>query len=835
MTTLSKRCALPFVLAVAAFCALTLVASAAATPIANKFTLSRNIGWEVNATTGAGICTAASKNVCQAGRESEEPGGFKYLQSVAVDNDPESPNYGNVYVADRINHRVQELTAAGEFVLMFGKDVNETTGASVCTAEEIKTDGVKCKAGEIGDEAGAFVFPSSVAVDPATGNIYVVDTGASSAEVPSNDRVDEYTANGQFVLTIGKEVNARTKGNLCTQEEILKSGVKCKAGVEDPGTTEPGAFVFLENSGNLLAVGGPDDLLYVGGEHRVQEFAADGQYKDEISLTSISSEQRSHVDALAVDPAGNVYLAYEVGNGLQIGNGFKVEPTDVIHEFRQDDVQIAEFEVAPRETDQSKITEFGIKALALDPYGRLAVVSLENFTGFHGENIVKAYGALLTTTGTLISEFAPPSGEISTPFVYGVAFSSSDELYLAADGTQQIEAYVPALFPEVSTCQAEAVTATSATLCGEINPNGLLTQGFFEYGPPSGSRTAIAFESEGSTFEAAHWQLGGLEPNETYDYKALAEAELAGEPVKGAGEEVKFHTATPPVAIVGEPAASFVKASSAVLNASLNPEHAKTVYRFQYEQCDSLGECAAPQATPAEESSQYGVIGASQEVTDLQPQSTYRYWLVANNEHEEAGKMQGGAAIGAEGTFTTGPSPVPQAVTGIASAVAATSATVSGTVNPDGQPATYEFEVGVYAGSLTHYGIVFSGSAGAGTEPVTEELGITGLQPGTVYAYRIKILSGYGIETGQAMSFTTAGLPEVLVSPTALARLAVPAIAFPPPVPAKPAAKPLTNAQKLAKALKACKKQSKRTRASCEKQARRKYRTSGQANERKKG
>ena len=64
----------------------------------------------------------------------------------------------------------------------------------------------------------------------------------------------------------------------------------------------------------MLAVGGPEDLLYVGDEHRVQEFkASNGEYKSEIPLTSISAEPESKVVALAVDATGDVYLAYGVG------------------------------------------------------------------------------------------------------------------------------------------------------------------------------------------------------------------------------------------------------------------------------------------------------------------------------------------------------------------------------------------------------------------------------------------------------------------------------------------------------------------------------------------
>jgi hypothetical protein len=62
---------------------------------------------------------------------------------------------------------------------------------------------------------------------------------------------------------------------------------------------------------------------------------------------------------------------------------------------------------------------------------------------------------------------------------------------------------------------------------------------------------------------------------------------------------------------------------------------------------------------------------------------------------------------------------------------------------------------------------------------VEEVVLVTGLQPGTKYAYRITIKSGYGNAVGAPATFTTAGLPEVLMSPTPLAMLPVPSIVFP--------------------------------------------------------
>ena len=39
-----------------------------------------------------------------------------------------------IYVADPANHRVEKFDSSGHFILMFGKDVDQSTGANVCTA-----------------------------------------------------------------------------------------------------------------------------------------------------------------------------------------------------------------------------------------------------------------------------------------------------------------------------------------------------------------------------------------------------------------------------------------------------------------------------------------------------------------------------------------------------------------------------------------------------------------------------------------------------------------------------------------------------------------------------
>jgi hypothetical protein len=763
------------------------VAVAGAAPVASKFVFSSHFGWKVDATTGGNVCTVASKDKCREedGRviseESSGPGGFSFPQSVAVDNEPASPDSGDVYVDDVQNGRVQVLSATGAFVSMFGWEVNrtkdETLGATqaeknVCTAESKDA----CKAGVKGGAPGQIYGGLSIAVDAVSGDVYLAEIvgGEMGGEAAYGYRVQEFTATGTWVLAIGKEVNETKKTNLCTEHEVETEGVQCKGPVLIPNTSshssiEHGVFNLSSGkNGNVLAVGGPEDLLYVGDEHRVQEFSADGEWKSEISLASISSGPGNAVLALAVDATGDVYLTY--------GNE-EVGGTRVVREFNPSGVQSAEFEVSPKEANPLR-EAFAIRALALDPHGRLGVITTETIKGAQFGTTIYGRGVIYSASGVKISEFAPPSEEIQG-FPNGLAFAASDALYVVEKSSQEVEFYTPALFPEAVTCPATEVEATSVRLCGEINANGLFTRGFFDYAPAAGSRTPVAFEGEGTAFEPVAWHLTGLEPNQTYQYETVAEAEVNGEEVTGDGEQLAFHTPTPPPVIPGVPSASDVTDAFAVLSASVDPEHATARYHFEYGPCGTLAGCGGVVSTPDEESSLNGSIGTVQESEALQPQTTYSFRLVANNRFEYEGKPEGGDTLGAEGHFTTGASPVPSAQTGSASAVTATSALIAGTVDPDGQPAAYAFELGVYNGASTQYGIVLSGPAGASGAPVAETLPLSGLQPGVTYAYRIVVKSGYGEAIGATLMFTTEGLPSVLAVPSPLAQLAVPSIAFP--------------------------------------------------------
>lgn len=391
-------------------------------------------GSDVNKTTGGDVCLVGYKDECQMGKPSGSSGGYRYPGSVAVD-----PRTGDVYVADSVNNRVQRLTATGVFISMFGWNVNGAKDKSInATRAErnfCRAGSTDCTVGAKGTAAGQFAYPASIAVDPASGDIYVLEADVHDF------RVDKYTASGRFVWRMGRSVNGRTKGDICTAREVDTADTRCGAGAEgssdDP---DPYAFKFAQHSGDLLVVGGPDGLLYVGDEHRVEEFEADGRWRREILLASISAERESDVTALAVDDEGNVYVVYRT---MTLASGARVERADAIHKFTPDGEQSAEFILPSRLAGAVP----NIIAMANDLSGRLAVIGVEN-----SPSSFRRFGSVYDArTGNVVSDFMPPRDND------GIAFDEHGDLYVAATDDQEFAAYVPVpaveLFTNLTPCQ----------------------------------------------------------------------------------------------------------------------------------------------------------------------------------------------------------------------------------------------------------------------------------------------------------------------------------------------------------------------------------------------
>lgn len=148
-------------------------------------------GWGVSTGVGAPqTCGPAEPEVsppaamCQKGIAGSGAGQLQEPNGVAVDSN------GNVYVLERLNLRVQKFNSAGQFVLMFGGEVNKTTGGNVCTAASGDTCGVGVKGTGSGEfEPKDLFFVGNYLTVAPDGTVYVGD----------KDRIQHFDAVGSFL------------------------------------------------------------------------------------------------------------------------------------------------------------------------------------------------------------------------------------------------------------------------------------------------------------------------------------------------------------------------------------------------------------------------------------------------------------------------------------------------------------------------------------------------------------------------------------------------------------------------------------------------------------
>jgi streptogramin lyase len=107
----------------------------------------------------------------------------------------------------------------------------------------------------------------------------------------------------------------------------------------------------------------------------------------------------------------------------------------------------------------------------------------------------------------------------------------------------------------------------------------------------------------------------------------------------------------------------------------------------------------------------------------------------------------------------------PDATTGAAAGIHYGDATLTGSVGPRSQAATYHFDWGLttaYGASTTTI------SAGSGVAPVAVTAAIAGLAPSTVYHFRVVATNGAGTTTGVDGTFTTGMAPPTVTPPFGL-------------------------------------------------------------------
>ena len=226
-------------------------------------------------------------------------------------------------------------------------------------------------------------------------------------------------------------------------------------------------------------------------------------------------------------------------------------------------------------------------------------------------------------------------GLILTVLATAVCLMAGAGVPVLADASEVVSA------PLVDAGEAQNITRTTATLAGTVDPAGLETFYYYQYGTSTsygGNAPSIQGVNAGSGMEPVPAPIGvsGLVPATTYHYRLLAtNADGTTE-----SPDQTFTTAppTPPTVSTGE--ASNITLTTATVTGTIDAEGLETSYELDLGSDTTYG------------TSLYGEAGSANTPTEitialqnLAPGSTYHYRMVAINSD--------GRTLGEDRTFTT--------------------------------------------------------------------------------------------------------------------------------------------------------------------------------------
>ncbi len=205
---------------------------------------------------------------------------------------------------------------------------------------------------------------------------------------------------------------------------------------------------------------------------------------------------------------------------------------------------------------------------------------------------------------------------------------------------------------------------------------------------------------------------------------------------------VEFTYSKPPNPTIVTGAASAVAQASATLNATVNPEGFEvSACYFEYGTSSFFGSSVPCSSAPGSGTSPVAVSALA---AGLKPNTAYYFRIVATNSE--------GTSYGSESTFSTPPNP-PALVTGGASAVAESTATLNATVDPEGgEVESCYFEYG----SSPAYGSSAPCATlpGSGTSPVAVSASVA-LSANRNYHFRVVATNKGGTSRGADETLST--------------------------------------------------------------------------------
>jgi len=179
---------------------------------------------------------------------------------------------------------------------------------------------------------------------------------------------------------------------------------------------------------------------------------------------------------------------------------------------------------------------------------------------------------------------------------------------------------------------ATAIEATTATFNGTVDPNGGLTEYYFEYSDNAGANwTGHKALSAGAGTDPVAVErtpfVGSLKPNTEHLVRLVAENVFTGETDTTANETFTTDPAAPAVNTFY---ANKLKTDQATLVGRVNPNSEAATYWFEWGETDGYGNFA-PAAQDGDAGAGGDGVVVSEDITGLDPETTYHFRVVAQN------------------------------------------------------------------------------------------------------------------------------------------------------------------------------------------------------------
>ena len=475
------------------------------------------------------------------------------------------------------------------------------------------------------------------------------------------------------------------------------------------------AGVGVGLSGEVFTADEGQDPL-TGAQHpRLQRFDAAGAFQAAFPAEAFPGEGFGQFGNVAVDsaPAGGMYLS-----GVTPGGSPVVAKYSAAGAFQYDlDASLSE-------------TSINFNApVAADPANGTVYVTATNNNTFGPviDSFSQSTGAFIAAFG---GESGSPDGGFACPS--GLAVDPTHHIYVLDPCKGRVDKYSAAGAWEATVDDGSrgAVQAlasdpkTGEVYVAESGSSGLQVTNF-----AAGGASVIY------TFAAAN--VGSLTAMSVGPDGTLYVADGANAVID------RFTPFLGPT--VATAAASEVQRRTATLNGTIDAEGIATEYHYEY----GLDNTYGSSTEPIDAGSGSSAAEAPGPVTGLTPNTTYHYRIVGSNAS--------GSILGEDQTLTT--EAAPPTVDGspaFASSITPTGARVHATVNPQHSFTTFRIEYG----TSTAYGSSApEGGAEVGEQSTDQAVAttLTGLQPGTLYHYRVSAEDGVeGPQTGADATFITA-------------------------------------------------------------------------------